>query len=90
MTSNPDSVRVELFANPVNGGEPVREEMKRADAQTGSSGGRVYHATVSAARPASDYTVRVMPQRRGRPSRWNRPGFSGSDDEKSAALRRSA
>jgi starch phosphorylase len=61
----PGSVRVELFANPVNGGGLLREEMKCADAQIGSSGGRVYHAKVSAARPVSDYTVRAMPQHLG-------------------------
>jgi len=61
----PSSVRVELFANRTDGSDPLREEMKCADAKIGASGGRVYHATVSAARPVSDYTVRTMPQRLG-------------------------
>jgi starch phosphorylase len=61
----PSTVRVELFANRTNGSDPLRQEMKRADAPTGPSGARIYHATVSAARPASDYTVRAMPQRSG-------------------------
>jgi starch phosphorylase len=57
----PGSVRVELFANRADGGEPLREEMKRTDAHIASPGGWIYHATVSAARPASDYTARVIP-----------------------------
>jgi starch phosphorylase len=61
----PSSVRVELFANRTNGGDPVREEMKCADPQTGRPAARVYHATVPTTRPASDYTVRAMPQRSG-------------------------
>ena len=61
----PSSVRVELFANRINGGDPLREEMKCADVPGDSSGRRVYQATVSTARPVSDYTVRAMPQRPG-------------------------
>ena len=57
----PESVRVELYANGVMGGAPVRQEMERARELTGASGGYVYRASVSAARPASDYTARVIP-----------------------------
>ena len=61
----PSAVRVELYANRVNGGDPVREEMKCADPPAGPSGGRVYRATVRMTRPASDYTARAIPQRSG-------------------------
>ena len=62
---DPDSVRVELYADGINGGDPAREEMKCARPPSDASRRCVYHATVSAARPASDYTARVMPQRTG-------------------------
>lgn len=61
----PSSVRVELFANRTDGDDPLREEMKKGDPQTGVSGGRVYRAMVPATRPVSDYTVRAIPQRQG-------------------------
>ena len=44
---------------------PVRQEMKWARTLSDVSRGGVYHATVAATRPASDYTARVIPQRSG-------------------------
>ena len=61
MISTPKAVRVELYADGVNGGEPVRQEMKRVRQLVGASGGYVYSAAVSAGRPARDYTARVIP-----------------------------
>jgi starch phosphorylase len=58
---DPKAVRVELYADGVNGGAPVRQEMKRVRQLVGMSGGYVYTAAVSAARPATDYTARVIP-----------------------------
>jgi starch phosphorylase len=58
---DPNTVRVELYADGVNGGEPVRQEMKRVRQLADASGGYVYSAAVPAARPATDYTARVMP-----------------------------
>ena len=58
---DPDAVRVELYADGINGGDPVREEMKRLRRPAGASGSYVYCAAVSAARPATDYTARVIP-----------------------------
>jgi starch phosphorylase len=57
----PNSVRVELYADGVNGGEPVRQEMKRGCQLADPAGGCVYRAAVSAARPPADYTARVIP-----------------------------
>ena len=58
---DPKAVRVELYADGVIGGAPVRQEMKRVRQLAGASGGYVYSATVSAARPSADYTARVIP-----------------------------
>ena len=57
---DPHAVRVELYADGVGGDKPMRQEMKlvrRADETAGAS---IYRAAVSAARPATDYTARVM------------------------------
>jgi starch phosphorylase len=43
------------------GSAAVRQEMKFAGQLAGASGGYVYSAAVSAARPAADYTARVIP-----------------------------
>jgi starch phosphorylase len=58
---DPDAVRVELYADGVEGSAPVRQEMKRVRQQDGASGGYVYSAAVSAARPPADFTARVIP-----------------------------
>ena len=62
---DPDAVRVELYADAVMGGAPVRQEMKRVRPLEGASGGYVYSAAVSAARPPADYTARVIPHHAG-------------------------
>ena len=61
---DPNSVRVELYADGVNGGEPVREEMKRGPQLVGADG-YIYGAEVSSIRPATDYTPRVIPHYAG-------------------------
>ena len=58
---DPQAVRVELYANGVNDGPPVRQEMKRVRQLANSSGGYVYTATVSADRQPADYTARIIP-----------------------------
>lgn len=58
----PEAVRVELYANGVFGAAPVREEMKRTHPPNLTSDLFIFHGTVPAARPASDYTPRVIPQ----------------------------
>jgi starch phosphorylase len=62
---DPKAVRVELYADGVNGGSPVREELKSVRQLDGVSGGYVYSATVSADRPPTDYTARMIPQGAG-------------------------
>jgi glycogen phosphorylase len=56
----PDAVRVELYAEGINGEEPERREMERSRQLVGASG-YLYRAELPATRPASDYTARVMP-----------------------------
>ena len=58
---DPKAVRVELYADGVNGGEPVLHEMKCVRQLAGGSGGYVYSAAVSVACPPADYTARVIP-----------------------------
>jgi len=58
---DPNAVRVELYVDGIEGGTPVRQEMKRVRQLAGASGGYVYSAAVSAARPVADYTARVVP-----------------------------
>jgi starch phosphorylase len=58
----PSAVRVELFADGIDGAGPVRVEMKCTRLP---AGGCHYGGSVPAARPATDYTVRVIPQLSG-------------------------
>ena len=57
---DPEAVRVELYADGIGGAAPVREEMKRVR-QAVATSGTVYRAHVPAARPARDYTARLVP-----------------------------
>jgi starch phosphorylase len=57
----PNAVRVELYADGIKGGIPVRQEMKLVRQLAGTPGDYVYIAAVSAARPPADYTARVIP-----------------------------
>jgi starch phosphorylase len=62
---NAEAVRVELFADAINGGEPVRQEMSWVRKLSAEPSRSVYRATVPATRPESDYTARVIPQHIG-------------------------
>ncbi len=62
---DPNAVRVELYADGPNGGDPVRQEMTCAPSQPDAARPRVYRATVPSTRPATDYTARVIPRRSG-------------------------
>jgi starch phosphorylase len=58
---DPQAVRVELYADGINSGDPVLQEMKCAGFLPDNTGGSVFHATVHTARPASDFTARIIP-----------------------------
>ena len=59
--ADPNGARVELYADGVNGGDAVRQEMERVSQLAGASGGYSYRPVAPAARPAADYTARLMP-----------------------------
>jgi starch phosphorylase len=62
---DPDTVRVELFVEGVEGCAPVRQEMTRGRQLVGAEIGYAYGARVPATRPATDYTPRVIPYHPG-------------------------
>ncbi len=54
-------LRVELYANPVQGGQPAVVTMAVSKANADSRDARIYLAEVSASHSASDYTPRIRP-----------------------------
>jgi hypothetical protein len=67
MTSTPRRCGSSFTPTASTAAVPVRQEMKRVRQLAGAPGGYVYSAAVSAARPPTDYTARVIPQRIARP-----------------------
>jgi len=57
----PESVRVELYAEPQGEAGPERHVMRRDQALPGAAGGWRYVADVPPGRPPGDYTPRLMP-----------------------------
>ena len=63
---DPDSVRVEIYAEPEESAipgtfGPVRQEMARGAQLQGVEAGYLYNGSVPASRPSGDYTVRAVP-----------------------------
>lgn len=58
---DPDAVRVELYANGMDGAPSERVAMQRVRQLVGAANGYAYHAAVPATRPATDYTARLVP-----------------------------
>ena len=58
---DPTIVRVELYADGINGSSPIRQEMMRVQPPAGEARGGIYCASVPATRLAADYTARVIP-----------------------------
>ena len=58
---DPKVVRVELYADGINGGDPVREEMM-PEQEPADANGYIYSVQVPTIRPATDYTARVIPR----------------------------
>ena len=56
-----NAVRVELFADPLDGGKPLRLTMARGAAMDGDGTGYLYTASLSNSRPAGDFTPRMIP-----------------------------
>ena len=62
---DPKSVGLELYADGVGGGDPVRQEMECVGQSIAAPGCFVFGASVSAARVSTDYTARVTSHRDG-------------------------
>ena len=57
---SPEMVRVELYADLVEGGEPFCQALERGTLLAGTANSYVYQCAVPATRPASDYTPRIV------------------------------
>ena len=57
---DPNTLLVELYAEGMDGGMPVRQEMTRGQQLIGANG-YIYRAQVPSARPVTEYTPRVIP-----------------------------
>jgi starch phosphorylase len=64
-TIKPNAVIVELYANGIDGGAPVRHKLKLKQPQKETVKPHIFKTTVSATRPATDYTPRVIPNLSG-------------------------
>jgi glycogen phosphorylase len=60
-----DTVSAELYAEGQNGNAPSRHTMSRGERLVGSANGFMYTARIPAARPAADYTPRLIPHHDG-------------------------
>jgi starch phosphorylase len=61
----PEVLRVELYAEGVEGAAPERVAMQPVRQLVGAQSGYAYRAEVPAARPATNYTARLMPRHDG-------------------------
>ena len=59
--ASPTTVRVELYADALKGGEAVRQEMTRLRTEEAVSGRHTYGGIVSAERRVADFTARITP-----------------------------
>jgi len=62
---SPEAVKVELYAEELNGAAPAREEMTRGEPLVGAANGFTYTVRIPATRPAADYTPRLIPAHQG-------------------------
>jgi starch phosphorylase len=62
---DPNAVCVNLYADGINAGPPVRQEMTRTRSLSGTTNGYIYAGAVPASRPATDYTARIVPDFEG-------------------------
>jgi len=58
---DPDSVRIELYADGISGDDALRIEMTRDRKLVGTENGYIYIAETGAVRPISDFTTRAIP-----------------------------
>ncbi len=55
------AIQIELYAEPLDGGGPIRQAMVRGQPLIGAENAYQYSAGVAANRPASDFTPRIIP-----------------------------
>ena len=60
---DPGDVTVELYADGINGGPPLRQEFQRGQNLPGEAVGHMHSAQVPASRSADQFTVRIIPHR---------------------------
>jgi starch phosphorylase len=58
---NPEMIRVELYAEPIDGASPIRVIMSRKGPVDGSEDGFLYECKVAGSRPSGDFTPRIIP-----------------------------
>ncbi|WP_456417456.1 alpha-glucan family phosphorylase [Thiolapillus sp.] len=59
---DPSMVRVELYADPVEGEQAEIHPFRRVEKLAGAVNGYLYEVSIAIQRPVSDYTARVLPQ----------------------------
>jgi starch phosphorylase len=59
---DPDAIRVELYADPIAGEAPVRQQLH---GRAAAEGAYLYVGRAAAMRPATDYTARIIPRFEG-------------------------
>jgi len=57
----PADVAVQLYADPRDAEPPFLGELLRGEAIIGATNGHIYTGTAPATRPATEYTVRIVP-----------------------------
>jgi len=57
----PDQIRVELYADGLDGGKPAAIECRRQEEISGAIHGYAYQASIATTRSATDFTARVIP-----------------------------
>ena len=62
---DPDAVRVELYADPIDGQDPARLPLTRGRRLDAPGNGYAYETLIEASRDADDYTARLIPYHRG-------------------------
>jgi starch phosphorylase len=58
---SPEVIRVEMYAEAVDGGEPFCQSLQRASQLSSTGNAYVYQGTVPDVRPATEYTPRIVP-----------------------------
>ena len=57
----PDQIRVELYADALDGGKPAVIDCRRQEKISGAIHGYAYQADIATTRSATDFTARVIP-----------------------------